>query len=313
MPTHKFQWPIWIGIAVLAALPAVLDRHFVDLMVFAAIYAVAGLGVGLLLGQCGILNVGQALFYGIGAYASAAATAGWGWPASAGIALGLGVSMAVAVLVGLPILRLSGFFLALATLALGLIGNVLFHEWHDLTGGEIGLSGVPKLAAFGFALDTPERFYYFAWALVLLLTLLMSNMVRGRTGLAMRAMRDAPAAAEVLAVEMHRLKVQMFALSAALGSLAGSLFAHYVSFVSVASFGVDRSILFLLIPVLAGVHSIWGVALGAVFITFLPEWLSALGDIHRVLFGMALVLVVTLLPEGVVGALQRVFKKRVPA
>lgn len=304
------RWAACAGLVLLAALPSVLDRHFVDLMVFAALYAIAGLGVGLLLGQCGILNVGQALFYGIGAYASAIATTAWGWPAAMGLLLGVAVSVAVSVVVGWPILRLSGFFLALATLALGLIGGVLFHEWHGLTGGEIGLSGVPKLALMGFALDTPTRFYYFAWASVLVLTLLVSNLVHGRTGLAMRAMRDAPAAAEVLAVERHRLKVQMFALSAALGSIAGSLFAHYVSFVSVASFNVDRSILFLLIPVLAGVHSIWGVLLGAVFITFLPEWLSALGDIHRVLFGIALVLVVTLLPDGVVGALRRLLERR---
>ena len=310
MPRITNRWWAGIGLLLLAALPWGLDRHVVDLMVFAAIYAIAGLGVGLLLGQCGIVNVGQALFYGIGAYASAIATASWGWPATGGIMLGLGVSATVAAIVGWPILRLSGFFLALATLALGLIGGVLFHEWHDLTGGEIGLSGVPKLSVLGFALDSPTRFYYFAWALVLLLTLLVSNLVRGRTGLAMRAMRDAPAAAQVLAVEMHGLKIQMFALSAALGSLAGSLFAHYVSFVSVASFGIDRSILFLLIPVLAGVHSIWGVMLGAVFITFMPEWLSGFGDIHRVLFGLALVLVVTLLPDGVVGALQRRLRNR---
>jgi branched-chain amino acid transport system permease protein len=281
--------------------PLLIDRHLVDLLVFAAIYAIAGLGVALLLGQCGILNVGQSLFYGIGAYASAIVTTSLGWPAPLGMLAGMVVSVLLAVLMGWPILRLSGFFLALATLAIGMMGHVLFNEWEPLTGGEIGLSGIPKLNFLGITLDTPVSYFYLVGSIALAAVVLAGNLTRGRTGLAMRAMRDAPNAAAVLGVEMHHLKVLMFALSAALGALAGSLFAHYVSFVSVASFSIERSIMFLLIPVIAGVHSVRGVLLGALFITFVPEWLSGLGDIHRVLFGVALVLVVTFLPEGMVG------------
>lgn len=301
-----------IGALLFIAVPQMIDRHLVDLLVFAAIYAIAGLGVALLLGQCGILNVGQALFYGIGAYASAIATS-HGWIAPLGMLAGIGVSMLLAVLIGWPILRLSGFFLALATLAIGMMGHVLFNEWEGLTGGEIGLSGIPKLDVLSITLDTPVRYFYLVGLIALLAVLLAGNLSKGRTGLAMRAMRDAPNAAAVLGVEMHHLKVLMFALSAALGSLAGSLFAHYVSFVSVASFSVERSIMFLLIPVIAGVHSVRGVLLGALFITFVPEWLSGFGDIHRVLFGVALVLVVTFLPEGMVGIVNKRLRRGVAA
>lgn len=136
---------------------------------------------------------------------------------------------------------------------------------------------------------------------MLLLLFLSRNLVAGRPGLAMRAMRDAAPAAEVLAVDMHRLKTQMFVASAMLGSLAGSLFAHHATFVSVESFTVNRSIIFLLIPVIAGATSVWGVVIGSLFVAIVPELLSGIGDAHQMLFGLALVLVVTLLPQGIVG------------
>jgi branched-chain amino acid transport system permease protein len=305
---HPGHWAI--GAAALIAglaLPLGLDRHTVDLLVFAAIQAIAGLGVGLLLGQCGIVNLAQSLFYGLGAYASALATTRWGLPAPAGMGLGIALSAALALLVGWPVLRLSGFFLALATLALGMIGSVLFFEWDDLTGGTLGLGGVPRLSLAGWTLDTPQRYYWFVWPLALLLMGLAHNLVHSRIGLALQAMRDAPSAARVLAIDIHRLQLTTFVLSACLGSLAGSLFAHYMTFVSVQSFSVERSILFLLIPVIAGARSVWGVALGALFVSFVPEWLSGLGDAHQVLFGLVLVVVVTLLPGGLAGVLARLF------
>ena len=281
-----------------ALLPQLLSRHHVDMLNFAAILAIGGLGVGLLLGQCGIVNLAQAAFYGIGAYASAYCTVTLGWPVLAGIGVGLLISGTLAAAVGAPVLRLHGFFLALATLAIGSIASVLFLEWDGLTGGTLGIGGIPKLSLFGFVLDTPSRYYYFVGPLLGLLLLLARNLVAGRPGLAMRAMRDAAAAAEVMAVDMHRLKTVIFVLCALLGSLAGSLFAHYVSFVSVQSFTVERSIVFLLVPVIAGAHSVWGVIVGALFVALVPELLSGLGDFHQVLFGLSLVLVVTLLPGG---------------
>ena len=288
-----------------ALAPLLLSRHLIDLFVFAGLFTIGGLGVGLLLGQCGIVNLAQALFYGIGAYSSAYLTVQLGLPTLAGFLAGMVASALIALAVGWPVLRLTGFFLALATLALSLIGNVLFFEWDWLTGGTLGIGGIPKLSIFGFAFDTPERVYYLVWPIAILVLLLADNLVRGRPGLAMRAMRDAAPAAEVLGVDMHRLRTAMFVICAMLGSLAGSLFAHYVSYISVQSFTVERSIAFLLIPVVAGSTSVWGIIAGALFVTLIPELLSGLGDIHQVLFGLALVLVVTLLPDGLIGGADR--------
>lgn len=301
--SNAMRWLVVAALVVWALAGQLLSRHYIDLLNFAAILAVGGLGVGLLLGQCGIVNLAQASFYGIGAYASAYCTTVLGWPVLGGAAAGLLISAALAAAIGLPVLRLGGFFLALATLAVGSIANVLFFEWDWLTGGTLGIGGIPKLSLFGFLLDTPERYYYFAWPLVALLLWLVDNLVKGRPGLAMRAMRDAAPAAQVLGVDMHRLKTAMFVLSAMLGSLAGTLFAHYVSFVSVQSFTVERSIVFLLVPVVAGARSTYGVVLGALFVSLVPELLSGLGDFHQVLFGAVLVLVVTLMPGGIMGGL----------
>jgi len=294
-----------LGIVAWAVLPHVLSRHLTDLLVFTAIYTIAGVGVGLLLGQCGIVNLGQAAFYGIGAYSCAYLTVELGYPNIAGFVVGATISVAIALVVGWPVLRLTDYFLALATLALSIIASSLFYEWDWLTGGELGIGGIPKLDFFGFRLDTPGRFYYLAWGVAFLAILLVNNLVHSRTGLMLRGMRDSSEATASLGIDLQWLRTRVFMLSALLGSIAGGLFAHYVSFTSVQSFTVDKSIGFLLIPVLGGVRSLWGVVLGAMFVTILPELLSQIGDIHQILFGLALVAVVVLLPDGLAGLIRQ--------
>jgi branched-chain amino acid transport system permease protein len=298
-----------VSLLVLLALPLAIERHSTDLMIFAACYAIAGLGVGLLLGQCGNVNHAQAFFYGVGAYASAYGTVSLGWPPVVGIVVGMAVAGLIALVIGWPILKLSGFFLALATLGICLIGTILFFEWDWLTGGTLGIGGVPPLSIAGFAFDTPDRFYYLVWGVTLVVLWLTHNLTTGRSGLAMRAVRDAAPAAEGLGVNIHGLRIKVFVIGAMLGALAGSLFAHYVSYVSVESFTILRSIIFLLIPVIAGARVLWGVVPGALFVTFVPEWLMGFGDIHQMLFGIVLVIVVTVLPEGLTGLPQR-FRRR---
>ena len=299
-----------VCVALWAALPMFVSRHVVDLLVFAGIYTIAGLGVSYLLGNCGIVTLAQSVFYGIGAYSVAYFSAHQGLPMVVGLVMGALLSAAIALVVGWPTLRLSGHFLALATLALGIIGQTLFLEWDWITGGTLGIGGLPKLSLFGWQINTPQRFYYWVWPIALFVMWLKHNLTHSRNGLAMRAMRDAPDAAAVAGIETHSLKVKMFMLSATLGSLAGGLFAHYVGFISVDSFGVDRSISFLLLAVLGGVHTAWGPALGALFVTLVPEALSRFGEIHAVLFAITLVIAVIFLPHGIGGALEQMLGRK---
>ncbi len=294
-----------------ALLPALASRSVVDVLVFTALYSIAGLGVAFLLGHCGIVSLAQSVFYGIGAYSSAYCSAKLGLPAPAGLAIGIAASIAIAWCVGWPMLRLSGYFLALATLALAIIGHVLFLEWEWLTGGTLGIGGVRKLELAGVALNTPQRYYYFVWPIVVGLIVLQRNLLRARNGFAMRALRDAPQAASALGIDTHAVKVKVFLLSAFVGSLAGSLFAHYVSFVSVDSFGVDRAISFLLLAVIGGARTVWGVVLGALFVVALPNALSRFGDAHALLFAVALVLAVMFVPQGFGGAVESAVRRLV--
>jgi branched-chain amino acid transport system permease protein len=298
-----------LGLCVWSLLPFLLPRNLTDLLVFAGIYTIAGLGVGLLLGHCGIVNLAQAVFYGIGAYSTAYLTVEVGAPSIVGFVVGALVSMTVALLLGWPILRLTGHFLALATLALSIIGSALFFEWDWLTGGTLGIGGIPKLRLLGIVLDTPAKFYYLIWIIAFVCMLLARNLATSRTGLMFRAMRDSSEAAISLAINLQWLRTRVFVLCALFGSIAGSLFAHYTSFISVESFTMAKSFSFLVITVIGGVHSVFGAVIGAIFITFLPEYLSRLGDFHQVLFGLALIVVVVGLQGGLVGALELLWRK----
>lgn len=283
---------------VVWALAPLLVSHAVnDLLVFATLYYLGGLGVGLALGQAGIVNLGQALFFGIGAYASGYFSTR-GLPMPVGLLVGAVVSAGLAALLGAGILRLHGFFLGLATLALGIMGQTLFFEWDGITGGSIGIGGIPQASLFGLTLDSAERYYYFVGAVAIAVTWMANNLMRGRSGLMMRAARDSAEATLSLGISLHRLRTAIFMLCALLGSLAGSLFAHYATFVSVDSFGLMKSLTFLLVPVLGGMRSWPGMVAGALFVTFVPYLLSRLGDIHQVLFGLAMIAVVVVLPDG---------------
>jgi branched-chain amino acid transport system permease protein len=289
-------------------LPLLISRSTIDLLVFTALYSIAGLGVGFLLGQCGIVSLAQSLFYGIGAYATAYGCTVLHLPWPFAMLLGILLSIGIAAAVGAPVLRLSGYFLALATLALAIIGHVLFLEWDWLTGGTLGIGGIPRLSLFGYALNTPQKFYYAVWPLTAVVMWLHYNLLTSRSGYAMRAMRDAPAAAAVLGIEVQHLKIKIFVLSAALGAFAGSLFAHYVSFVSVDSFGVDRAITFLVVAIVGGAGTVIGIVLGAAFAVIMPNMLSSFGDLHPLLFAISLIVTVIVLPEGFGGAVLRLKK-----
>ena len=289
--------------AIALAVPPFLPRSVVDLLVFSCIYSIAGLGVGLLLGQCGIANLGQSVFYALGAYATAYMTVTLGVGAAWGFLTGVILSGLIALVIGWPVLRLTGHFLALATLALGIVANALFYEWDWLTHGSLGFGGIPKLNIFGLVIDTPLRFYYLAGAVLALCLLASANLIGSRTGLMLRAMRDAPEAAKSLGINAQWLRTRIFILSGIFGSIAGSLFAHYGSFVNVQSFGIEKAIAFLIIPVLGGATSLPGVVIGALFTTLVPEMLTRFGDLHQVLFGLTLMATVVLMPSGLMGGL----------
>ncbi len=293
------------AVAVVLATPFLVSRGTVNLLALASIYALAGLGVSLLLGYCGIVTLAQSAFYGVGAYSTSYFTVNESWSSWGGMAAGTAVSAVIAYALGRAVLRLEGYYLSLGTLALATIAFILFNQADGITGGSLGVGGIPELSVFGWALSDPRDFYFFGWALAGVAMLLGHRLVTSRSGLAMRALRDHPAAARSLGVDIEALRLKTFVLSAVLGAAAGSLYGHYANYISVESFDVRKGLLFVLVAVLGGTRHVWGPAVGAVFITLAPELLDDFGEFHQVLFGLVLVLVIIVAPDGLGGTVAR--------
>jgi branched-chain amino acid transport system permease protein len=215
----------------------------------------------------------------------------------------------LAGLIGFPVLKLKGHYLAMATLGLGIIMYITFNETVDLTGGPSGLSGIPNLKLGGITFDSDVKNYYLIWGITLAVMLFSLNLARSRVGRALRAVHDSEVAAQVLGVNARLLKVQIFALSAVISSLAGSLYAHTMTFISPASFGFNFSIELLTMVVIGGLGSIYGSFLGAALLTLLPEFLRGANDYDIIIYGALLMVMVMYMPGGLVRGIPSLFRK----
>jgi len=279
-----------------------------SLLVFAAINLLQAVGLSLLFGFAGQISLGQAGFYGIGAYVSSLLATSLGVPPLLGI---IGAALAPALLayvIGRPILRLRGYYLAMVTAGLGLILHTVFVEWEGLTGGYSGVAGIPPISLGACAFDTPLSMFYLTTVCAIVVLFLAHRMVKSSYGRAMRTTRESEAAARSVGIDVSRLKTEVFAVSAGLSGIAGALYAHYVGYISPETFTIDTSINLLLALVIGGVGSLWGAAIGAVLLTFLPEWLSQLQNAYGIVFGALVIILLTIEPDGIVGIVRRLIE-----
>jgi len=283
--------------------------YLMNVLVFVGINTMLAIALNLLLGYAGQISLGHAGFFGLGAYLSGILTATYGWNPWLAMPTAAIVVGALAGLIGLPILKLKGHYLAMATLGLGIIIYIVFNETVDLTGGPSGLSGIPNLALGGVTFDSDVKNYYLIWGFTLAVILFSLNLANSRVGRALRAVHDSEVAARVVGVNARILKVQIFALSALLSSLAGSLYAHTMTFISPASFGFNFSVELLTMVVIGGLGSVYGSFLGAALLTLLPEFLRAAHDYDIIIYGALLMLMVMFMPGGLVRGIPDLFKK----
>jgi len=296
------RWVIF-AIAVLALAAGLDNEYYFTLLNFIGIHTLLVVGLNLLLGYAGQISLGHAAFFGLGAYASGILTATYGVNPWLALLAGLAISGLAALLIGIPALKLRGYYLAMATLGFGIIVYIVLNEASHLTGGPSGLSGIPSLSLAGFPLNTARRLYLLIWLAVGVILALSANLVESRTGRALRALHDTEAAAESLGVDTARMKLKIFIWSALYASLAGSLYAHTLNFIAPASFGFMFSIKLVTMVVLGGMASIWGSLLGAGVLTVLPEVLTAFHDFEVIIFGAILMVVMIFLPRGLVRGL----------
>ncbi len=283
--------------------------YLMNVLVFVGINTMLAIALNLLLGYAGQISLGHAGFFGLGAYLSGILTTTFSlnpWGAMPIVALVVGC---LAYLIGFPILKLKGHYLAMATLGLGVIIYIVFNETVNLTGGPSGLSGIPNLRLGGIVFDSDVKNYYLIWVVTLMVMLFSINLANSRIGRALRAVHDSDVAAQVLGVNSRLLKVQIFALSAIISSLAGSFYAHTMTFISPASFGFNFSIELLTMVVIGGLGSIYGSFLGAALLTLLPEILRGANDYDIIIYGALLVLMVMFMPGGLVRGIPALYRK----
>jgi len=287
-------------VIVLLAPILVHEGYLLNVLVFVGIHTILALALNLLLGYAGQISLGQAGFFGLGAYISGVLTVTHGInPWLAMLAAALMVTL-IAFTVGFPILKLKGHYLAMATLGLGIIIYIVFNEAVDSTGGPSGLSGIPNLSIAGFVFDTDLKNYYLIWGVTLLVMGFSLNLVHSRIGRALRAIHDSEVAARVMGVNARVLKVQIFALSAGFSAIAGSLYAHTMTFIAPASFGFNFSVELVTMVIIGGLASVYGSLLGAALLTVLPELLRAFQDYDIIVYGLLLVLMTMFMPGGLI-------------
>ncbi len=301
-----------LGIAITIALFPWLaggSDYFISLLVFLGINSILTMGLSLLIGYAGQISLGHAAFFGIGAYSSGILTATYAVHPVGAFLFGILLSALVAFLVGKPTLRLKGHYMAVATLGFGEIIFIVFNELSPLTGGPSGLSGIPSLTFWGHSLEG-ATYFYLVWGFAILLLAFSLNLINSRVGRALRALHGSELAARTMGVDAARYKLQVFVLSAVYAAIAGSLYAHFISFISPSSFSLMFSILLLMMVVVGGTETIWGAFLGAAVLTSLPEFLRGLQDFELLVYGAILMGILFFMPQGILVGMRRLLGRK---
>lgn len=298
--------------AVIAVIPLLVggDYHL-SILVFMGINCMVVIGLSLLMGYAGQISLGHAAFFGIGAYSTGVLTTHFGVSIHAASLCGILLSSLVAVIIGIPALRLKGHYLAIATLGIGEIIYILFNEMVDLTGGPSGLSNIPPFHIGGYRFTQSVQYYYLVWGILLAMLWFSMNLIHSRVGRALRAMHGSEVAASAMGVNLSAYKIQIFVLSAVYASIAGSIYAHFVSFIAPNNFALMNSIMFLVMGVVGGLHNIFGAIMGASLMTFLPEYLRVFKDFDILIYGAILLVILLFMPEGFLEGIPRLFRKYV--
>ncbi|WP_082174310.1 branched-chain amino acid ABC transporter permease [Bacillus sp. FJAT-27231] len=311
---------LFLFIVVLAIVPFFVNSFFLSVLILVGLYAIVTTGLTMLMGYAGQISLGHAAFYGVGAYASAVMTGTHGMPGIVGVLVGVILSIVIAVLIGIPTLKLKENYLALATLGFGIIIFTFFKELKEITGGLNGFFGIPSFSLFGFSFDTDLKFYFLIWVLLIIGILFSKNVIDSRVGRALRSIHGSDIAANSIGVNIQQYKLKVFVLSAVYASVAGSLYAHYITFINPNLFTAMESINFLIMVVIGGSANIWGGMIGAIVYVLLNELLKDIvpvffpnvgGEFQIVFFGVLLVAILIYMPQGLAPTLGKLWGRLV--
>ena len=297
-------------VVIVAALVSVVPSYYTGIITQIGLYALVTIGLNLFMGYAGQVSLGQAAFVGIGAYTSAALAVKTGLTPWLGMLAGAAAAALVAYALSFVALRLRENLLALATLALGIVINVVFNEW-EFIGGSSGFKDIPGFTLGSYTFDA-RAYAILAWLLVALGIWFAANLVRSSFGRSLIAISAGELGAETLGIDGERLKRQTFVLSATYAGVSGAVYASYQSYIDPTSFNFLLSVMFVLMSVVGGIKTLWGALLGAAVVVVLTPLLqslvpklmpSARGDVQTFFLGAILIAMLILLPGGLAGRL----------
>ncbi len=292
---------------VIALTPlALANNYFYDVAILVALNAIVCVGLNLLIGYAGQISLGHAGFFGLGAYGSALLVARYGWPPLAALVAATAGVAVLAFVVGRPILRLKGHYLAMATLGLGIIVSIVIANEDRITGGPDGMP-VPAMTILGLAVRGERTWYWVAGGALLVAVWLALNLIDSPRGRALRALHTSEVGAEVVGIDAVRQKVMVFVVSAVFAAFAGGLTAFYSGFITPAKASFMHSVELVTMVVFGGMASTFGAVVGATVLTVLPQVLTVIQDYEMVVLGAVMMATMIFFPRGVVPTLGALF------
>ena len=306
MPRRRFLSAATIAklavVAVLAVWPFFYkDLYTLSWMTFAGLSLMVVVSVYLIIAQAGQLSFGHAAFYGVGAYTASILVIKYNVPTLLALLAGAALAGVIALVIGRPVLRLRYFYLALATIGLGIIFSAIVIEARGVTGGSLGLAPVPPLDLFGFKIDTYFRQYYLVWIVALLILIFTERALGMRLGRALRAIATSEIAAETLGVRTANWKLVAFVASAIFCAIAGALYAFTLAAITPSAFAFSAAIVPIIMMLIGGGGSIWGGLVGAILMTWLSNTLSSTQQWSGVIYAIIMILLLLFLPMGITG------------
>lgn len=281
------------------------DDYTLGVWTFILLNVLVVVGLDLLLGYAGQLSLGHGAFVAVGAYASALLTTKANWSGWVAMPVGILAASILAALIAVPTLRLRGYYLAMATMGFPILFDAVIRFESSWTGGSSGVTAIPGLLVNGVPLSDPARYYWFVLCVVAIVLLLAWNIANSRLGLKLRAIHADETAAMARGIPMARVKMMIFVLSAAIAALSGSLYVHNVHFVAASTFGLQYSLMLVVMLVAGGMGRIWGGVAGVVVLGWLPELLRGFASWQPVIFGSLLAAIMLFSPSGLAGLVQR--------
>jgi len=303
------QWiALAIGLVLVAAIPPFLKSYGTYLMTLVCVYLMAIMGLNLVVGYAGQMSIGQAAFFGIGAYHVAILT-------KLGLSFWLVLPLAalscfvIGLLLGFPALRVQHHYLAFATLGFNVLVYLVMRNEQSWTGGTFGISGIPRPSIFGYELGGNLEFFYFTMASTIVLAAILAWLLRSPWGRAFAALRDNPLRAESLGVNITAYTLLAFAIGAAFAGVGGAYFAALVNYIEPGPFTLMQSLTMLLAVIVGGSGRFFGPVVGTVLVLLLPEWLRFMQNWYLAVFGFAVVALMIWLPGGLLSLPSRLRRR----